>query len=146
MTDEHDELVRHLLSNLNNQSISERIARLEESIPADLNQDAPLLKGVWDLRWSSSTQPWLRHAPWLKNLQALDPERNRGCKLLRIRGPLGGIGAISVQAELNLISAKLIEVKFCRGGWLGPLLPGLGQVKLMLMYSRTFRLGWTLPC
>ena len=66
MTDEHDALVRHLRSNPNDQSISERIARLETSIPADLNQDAPLLKGVWDLRWSSSSQPWLRQAPWLE--------------------------------------------------------------------------------
>ncbi len=63
---EHDELVRHLLNNPNDQSISERIARLEKSIPADLNQDAPPLKGVWDLRWSSSSQPWLRQVPGLK--------------------------------------------------------------------------------
>ena len=138
MTDEHDALVRHLRSNPNDQSISERIARLETSIPADLNQDAPLLKGVWDLRWSSSSQPWLRQAPWLENLQALDPERNKGCNLLRLGGPLGGIGAISVQAELNLISSKRIEVKFCRGGWLGPSLPGQRQVKLLRDVQQNF--------
>ena len=138
MTDEHDVLVRHLLSNPNDQSISERIARLETSIPADLNQDAPLLKGVWDLRWSSSSQPWLRQAPWLENLQALDPERNKGCNLLRLRGRLGGIGAVSVQAELNLISSKRIEVKFCRGGWLGPSRPGQRQVKLMRNVQQNF--------
>ncbi|MBA4733808.1 MAG: PAP fibrillin [Synechococcus sp. MED-G133] len=138
MTDEHDALVRHLRSNPNDQSISERIARLETSIPADLNQDAPLLKGVWDLRWSSSSQPWLRQAPWLENLQALDPERNKGCNLLRLRGPLGGIGAVSVQAELNLISSKRIEVKFCRGGWLGPSRPGQRQVKLMRNVQQNF--------
>lgn len=138
MTDEHDALVRHLRSNPNDQSISERIARLETSIPADLNQDAPLLKGVWDLRWSSSSQPWLRQAPWLENLQALDPERNKGCNLLRLRGRLGGIGAVSVQAELNLISSKRIEVKFCRGGWLGPSRPGQRQVKLMRNVQQNF--------
>ena len=138
MTDEHDALVRHLRSNPNDQSISERIARLETSIPADLNQDAPLLKGVWDLRWSSSSQPWLRQAPWLENLQALDPERNKGCNLLRLRGPLGGIGGVSVQAELNLISSKRIEVKFCKGGWLGPSRPGQRQVKLMRNVQQNF--------
>jgi hypothetical protein len=138
MTDEHDALVRHLRSNPNDQSISERIARLETSIPADLNQDAPLLKGVWDLRWSSSSQPWLRQAPWIENLQALDPERNKGCNLLRLRGPLGRIGAVSVQAELNLISSKRIEVKFCRGGWLGPSRPGQRQVKLMRNVQQNF--------
>ena len=93
---------------------------------------------IRDRRWSSSSQPWLRQAPWLENLQALDPERNKGCNLLRLRGRLGGIGAVSVQAELNLTSSKRIEVKFCRGGWLGPSRPGQRQVKLMRNVQQNF--------
>ncbi len=61
----------------------------------------------------------------------MDLKQNKGCNLLRLRGPLGTLGAISVQANLNVISSKRVEVKFCEGGWLGPTLPGLGPIKLL---------------
>ncbi len=68
MTNEQDELVSLLQRNLNDKSIAGRIASLEEAQPADLNRDVPLLDGVWGLRRSSSSQPWLRQEPWLENL------------------------------------------------------------------------------
>ena len=138
MTNEQDALVSLLQRNPNDKSISRRIASLEEANPADLNRDASLLDGVWDLRWSSSSQPWLRQAPWLENLQALDLKQNKGCNLLRLRGPLGTFGAISVQATLNVINAKRVEVKFCKGGWIGPTLPGLGQIQLLRDVQQSF--------
>ena len=138
MTNEQDALVSLLQRNPNDKSIAGRIASLEEAQPADLNRDAPLLDGVWDLRWSSSSQPWLRQAPWLENLQALDLRQNKGCNMLRLRGPLGTLGAISVQANLNVISSKRVEVKFCKGGWLGPTLPGLGPIKLLRNVQQSF--------
>jgi len=102
------------------------IESLERSAPADLDRDRALLSGVWELRWSSSRLPYLAVAPWLENLQLLDPERGRGMNLLRLSGPLGPLAGIAVQAELSLAPspegqpAQRVGVRFLRGGWLGP--------------------------
>ncbi len=138
MSDARNDLVSILQRTPNDPSIAERVSALEQSHPADLSRDSALLEGVWDLRWSSSSQPWLRQAPWLENLQVLDPPQKRGCNLLRLRGPLGAIGAISVQADLEVINEKRVEVKFRKGGWLGPSLPGIGQVKLLREVEQSF--------
>ena len=133
-----NDLVSILQHTPNDPSIVERVSALEQSHPADLSRDSALLEGVWDLRWSSSSQPWLRQAPWLENLQVLDPAQKRGCNLLRLRGPFGAIGAISVQADLEVINEKRVEVKFRKGGWLGPSLPGIGQLKLLREVEQSF--------
>ena len=138
MSDARNDLVSILQGTPNDPSIAERVSALEQSTPADLSRDSALLEGVWDLRWSSSSQPWLRQAPWLENLQALDPDKGRGCNLLRLRGPLGSIGAISVQADLQVINEKRVEVKFREGGWLGPSLPRVGQLKLLREVQQSF--------
>ena len=138
MLDARKDLVSILQRTPNDPSIAERVSALEQSHPADLSRDSALLEGVWDLRWSSSSQPWLRQAPWLENLQVLDPAQKRGCNLLRLRGPFGAIGAISVEADLEVINEKRVEVKFRKGGWLGPSLPGIGQLKLLRQVEQSF--------
>lgn len=138
MSDARNDLVSILQRTPNDPSIAERVSVLEQSHPADLSRDSELLEGVWELRWSSSSQPWLRQAPWLENLQVLAPAKNRGCNLLRLRGPFGSIGAISVQADLEVINEKRVEVKFRKGGWLGPSLPGFGQLKLLREVEQSF--------
>ena len=138
MSDARNDLVSILQRTPNAPSIAERVSALEQSHPAELSRDSALLEGVWDLRWSSSSQPWLRQAPWLENLQVLDPAQKRGCNLLRLRGPFGAIGAISVQADLEVINEKRVEVKFRKGGWLGPSLPGIGQLKLLREVEQSF--------
>ena len=138
MSDARSDLVSILQRTPNDPSIAKRVSALEQSRPADLSRDSEHLEGVWDLRWSSSTQPWLRQAPWLENLQVLDPANNRGCNLLRLRGPFGSLGAISVQADLEVINEKRVEVKFRKGGWLGPSLPGIGQLKLLREVEQSF--------
>lgn len=138
MSDARNDLVSILQRTPNAPSIAEQVSALEQSHPADLSRDSALLEGVWDLRWSSSSQPWLRQAPWLENLQVLDPAQKKGCNLLRLRGPFGAIGAISVQADLEVTSEKRVEVKFRKGGWLGPSLPGIGQLKLLREVEQSF--------
>ena len=138
MLDARKDLVSILQRTPNDPSIAERVSALEQSHPADLSRDSAPREGVWDLRWSSSSQPWLRQAPWLENLQVLDPAQKRGCNLLRLRGPFGAIGAISVQADLEVINEKRVEVKFRKGGWLGPSLPGIGQLKLLREVEQSF--------
>ena len=121
----------------NDPSIAERVSALEQSNPADLSRDSALLEGVWDLRWSSSSQPWLRQAPWLENLQVLDPAQKRGCNLLRLRGPFGAIGAISVEADLEIINEKRVEVKFRKGGY-----PELASSSYCARLSKASLHGW----
>jgi hypothetical protein len=77
------------------------------------------LRGVWELRWSSSSQPWLMQGPLVENLQVLDPARNRGMNLLRLHGPLGAVAAISVVAHLEVAGEQRVTVRFERGGWIG---------------------------
>ena len=73
-----NELIELLSNQPNDPSLSQRIVELEAEQPADLNRDADALEGVWELRWSSSNQPWLKQSPWLNNLQILDPVNGRG--------------------------------------------------------------------
>jgi hypothetical protein len=113
------------------------IARLEAEQPADLERDGHLLAGVWDLRWSSARQPWLVQTPWLENLQVLDPEHQRGMNLLRLRGPLGTLAAVSVVARLEASGGQRLAVQFERGGWIGPRLAGL-RPELLLSVRQPF--------
>ncbi len=117
------------------------IEQLELEQPADLVRDQALLRGVWELRWSSSSLPYLAVAPWLENLQLLDPARGRGMNLLRLAGPLGSVAGIAVQAAIAIEPvaaaaaepappAQRVSVRFQRGGWLGP---RIGQNRLQLL-------------
>jgi hypothetical protein len=110
--------------------IRELLERLERLAPANLLTDSTRLRGVWDLRWSSGRQPYLLTAPWLENLQVLDPERGRAMNLLRLAGPLGPLGAIAVQARIAVEGLQRVSVRFVRGGWLGP---RLAQQRLELL-------------
>lgn len=97
---------------------------LEQLQPADLARDGAWLTGVWELRWSSSAIPYLTSAPWLLNLQTLDPDHGRAQNLLKLDGPLGAIGAISVEARIAVAGSQRVSVRFERGGWRGPSLGG----------------------
>ena len=113
------------------------VEQLERELPADLERDGQLLAGVWELRWSSSRQPWLREAPWLENLQVLDPNRGLGMNLLRLKGPLGSIAAISVVAALEVCPPQRVSVQFQRGGWIGPRWGG-NRLELLAAVRQSF--------
>ena len=113
------------------------VARVELEQPANLDRDAALLDGVWELRWSSARQPWLVQSPWLENLQVLDPAHQRGMNLLRLRGPLASLAAVSVVARLEASGGQRLAVRFERGGWIGPRLAGL-RPELLLPVRQPF--------
>ena len=131
MGHDRNQLVQLLREKPSDPSLQERINRLEQEQPADLSSSAGLLRGVWELRWSSSQQPWLKQTAGLENLQALDPERGRGCNLLRLRPPFAALGGISVQAELQIAGSQRVDVRFRRGGWMGPSRPNRQQLSWM---------------
>jgi len=108
----------------------QQLEALERAQPADLQADPSLLAGVWELRWSSSRQPYLTVAPWLQNLQILDPDAARAMNLLRLAGPLGEPAAIAVRARIAVEGRQRVAVRFERGGWLGP---RLGDRRLALL-------------
>jgi hypothetical protein len=106
------------------------IEHLERERPADLGRDGEWLPGVWELAWNDGNQPYLKVAPWLENLQILDPQRGRGMNLLRLSGPLGALAGIAVQAKIDVEGAQRVSVLFRRGGWLGP---AWGSSRLQLL-------------
>lgn len=108
------------------------LQRLERLQPADLTHNSDRLAGVWELRWSSGSQPYLLVAPWLENLQLLDPRRGRGMNLLRLAGPIAPLAGIAVQARITVEGLQRVGVRFERGGWLGP---RLGERRLELLRS-----------
>ncbi|EDY37890.1 conserved hypothetical protein [Cyanobium sp. PCC 7001] len=119
-------------ANRHDQAVRQAFAALEASQPADLSADgaAELLEGVWELRWSSSRQPYLQATPWLENLQLLAPSLGRAMNLLRAAGPLGPLGGIALEARITIATAQRVEVRFQRGGWLGP---PIGPERLRLL-------------
>jgi hypothetical protein len=115
------------------------IERLEVASPCDLSRpdDLERLSGVWELRWSSGRQAYLQPQPWLENLQVLRPDRGAGLNLLRGRGPLAGFGGVAVEAALTLAPPRRVQVRFCRGGWIGPAV-GPIQARLFREVQQTF--------
>jgi hypothetical protein len=118
------------------QQVMALIDALEQSMPADLAAANALqqLECVWELRWSSSAQPYLAAGPWLENLQLLAPSQGRGMNLLRLPGAFGAMGGIAVEASIAIDTSapetspaqrrQRVSVRFQRGGWLGPQLGG----------------------
>lgn len=136
ISNNRDELVRLLRETPNSLVIPKLVSEVEDNYPADLSCDSDLLYG--GIRWSSSTQPLLRQAPWLENLQILDPVTKRGVNILRLRGPLVAVGSVFVQADLDVINSTRVEVCFRRGGWIGPRHSGIGQIKLLKDVRQSF--------
>ncbi len=114
------------------------IKDLEAAASIDLSdaQQQQQLEGVWELRWSSSSKPYLQVQPWLENLQVLMPSQGRGMNLLRLPPPLAAAG-VAVEAELTLEPPKRVLVRFRRGGLLGPQLAGW-RANLMTSIKQSF--------
>ena len=118
------------------QKVLQLIESLEQSQPANLLAAGALqqLEGVWELRWSSSSQPYLAVGPWLDNLQLLAPSQGRGMNLLRLPGPFASLAGIAVEAAIEVDrgnsepdqppASQRVQVRFQRGGRLGPAVGG----------------------
>mgnify|MGYP004154409051 FL=1 len=69
--------------------IFDYIKSAENEFSIDISKQLDQLRGVWELRWSSSKSPFLNYSPFLDNLQILDPDKCRGLNFLRPKGFLG---------------------------------------------------------
>ena len=60
--------------------------QLEKESKLTISNHIQKLKGIWELRWSSSKAPFLNYSPVVDNLQILDPLNLNGLNLLKPRG------------------------------------------------------------
>ena len=125
-------LAELLRNHPSSEKIFELVQQLEQEQPADLSDQLDQLTGTWELRWSSSSQPWLKQSPGLLNLQILDPNQGRGRNILQLGGPFGQLAGIQVDADISVVSQQRVNVCFKRGGWAGPSIAGR---KLQLLRS-----------
>ena len=99
--------------------IGELAEKLEHKSDFIFSNDFEKLKGIWELRWSSSKSPFLKYSPFIDNLQILDPFLLNAMNLLKPRGTNKIIGS-TIIAKLNKLNEKRIGVTFTHAGLLGP--------------------------
>ena len=80
------QLLELLLSRPNKIEIRNIAEELEKESNFTLGKDIVMLRGIWELRWSSSKAPFLNYSPLLDNLQILDTSNLKGLNLLKPRG------------------------------------------------------------
>ena len=103
-----NELLNLLLKSPNSESIRNIAQELEIGHDFAYSKNRNDLKGVWELRWSSSNSPFLKYSPFIDNLQILDPFNLNGLNLLKPRGIKSIIGTC-ILIRLNYINEKKLE-------------------------------------
>ena len=100
-----DDLLNLLLKSPNSESIQTIAEKLEIDHNFSFSKDRNDLQGIWELRWSSSNNPFLKYSPFIDNLQILDPFNLNGINLLKPRGIKSIIGT-GILIRLNYINKK----------------------------------------
>ena len=134
-----DDLLNLLLKSPNSESISSIAEQLEIGHKFSFSKNRNDLKGVWELRWSSSNSPFLKYSPFIDNLQILDPFNLNGLNLLKPRGIRSIIGT-GILISLYYINEKRIGVKFTHAGVIGPKF-GRKNIKAIKEINNE-QLGW----
>ena len=137
--DTESKLLKILIEKTNSKDISLIANKLESNSKFNLKSDIEKLKGIWELRWSSSNSPILSYSPLIDNLQILNPTKSNGLNLLKPRG-IDGIIGTGIVAELYSLNEIRIGVKFTHAGFLGPNV-GLKKLKALARIKRDQK-GW----
>ena len=124
--DIESKLLKILIEKPNSKDILSMALKLESNSNFNLKSDIEKLKGIWELRWSSSNAPFLNYSPLINNLQILKPSKSKAINLLKPRG-IDGIIGTGIISELSTISDIRLGVKFTHAGFIGP---NIGFVKL----------------
>ena len=138
--DNTSSLLETLLQEPTSKKIAQFIKLAEDESHVDITEQLDQLRGVWELRWSSSKSPFLNYSPFLDNFQILDPDKNIGLNFLRPRGFIGKLVSTNILAELEIIDHKRINVSFKKAGILGPQLLGK-NIRFLSEIKRTQK-GW----
>ncbi len=113
------QLLELLLSKSKTKEIKKIAEELEMQSNFSLSNDIEHLKGIWELRWSSSKVPFLNYSPLVDNLQILDPNNLNGLNLIKPRRLKSIIGT-GIVAKLKSLNENKIEVTFTHAGIIGP--------------------------
>ena len=110
-----EKLLSLLLKSPNSEKIQAIAEQLEFNSNFAFRKNINNLKGVWELRWSSSNSLFLKNYPFIDNLQFLDPLNLNGMNLFKPRGIKSIIGT-GILIRLNYINEK----KLTHAGVIGP--------------------------
>ena len=133
------QLLELILSRPNTNKIKNMAEELEMESKFALSKDLEMLKGIWELRWSSSNAPFLNYSPLVDNLQILDPLNLNGLNLLKPRGINAVIGT-GIVAKLRSLNETKIGVSFTHAGIIGPNI-GIRKIKALTKIKKEQK-GW----
>ncbi len=132
-------LLEILIEKPNSKDILPMAIKLESNSKFNLKSDVEKLKGIWELRWSSSNAPFLSYSPLIDNLQILNPSESNAMNLLKPRG-INGIIGTGIVAKLNPLNDIRVGVEFTHAGFIGP---NVGFTKLKaLAQIKKGQKGW----
>ena len=137
--DTESKLLKILIEKPNSKDILSMALELENNSNFNLKSDIENLKGIWELRWSTSNSRLLRYSPFIDNLQILNPSKSNAMNLLKPRG-LDGIVGTGIVAELYPLNDIRVGVKFTRAGLIGPNI-GLTKLTALAQIKREQK-GW----
>ena len=137
--DTESKLLKILIEKPNSKDISSMAIKLESNSNFNLKSDIEKLKGIWELRWSSSNAPFLSYSPLIDNLQILNPSKSNAMNLLKPRGVNGIIGT-GIVAELYPLNEIKVGVKFTHAGLIGPNI-GFTKLKALTKIKKEQK-GW----
>ena len=133
------QLLDLLLSRPNTKKIKNMAEELEKESKVSLSKDIEKLKGIWELRWSSSKTPFLNYSPLVDNLQIIDPLNLNGLNLLKPRG-INSIIGMGIVAKLRSLNEKKIGVSFTHAGIIGPKI-GIRRINALTKIKKEQK-GW----
>ena len=133
------QLLDLILSSPKTKKIKNMAEELEKESKFTLSNDIEKLKGIWELRWSSSKAPFLNYSPLVDNLQILDPLNLNGLNLLKPRG-INSIIGTGIVAKLSSLNEKKIGVSFTHAGIIGPYI-GIRKINALTKIKKEQK-GW----
>ena len=133
------QLLDLIISRPNSHKIKNIAEELEKESTFTLNKDVEKLKGIWELRWSSSKAPFLNYSPLVDNLQILDPLNLDGLNLLKPRG-INAVMGTGIVAKLKSLNETKIGVSFTHAGIIGPNI-GIRKIKALTKIKNEQK-GW----
>ena len=134
-----EQLLELVVSKPNSKKIEKIAKELEIESNFNLSADIDKLKGIWELRWSSSNSPFLKYSPIVDNFQILDPLNLNCLNLLKPKGIKAVIGT-GIVAKLKSINETKIGVSFTHAGIIGPNV-GLKKIKALTKIKKEQK-GW----
>ena len=133
------ELLKILIKKPNSKQILSMAIKLESNSKFNLNSDIEKLKGIWELRWSSSNSPLLNYSSLVDNLQILNPSKSNALNLLKPRG-INGIIGTGIVAKIDPINNIRVGVKFTHAGFIGPKV-GFTKLRVLAQIKKEQK-GW----